>query len=352
WLGRIYTRAGLGLQVGKPTIHYGHFGGGLFQTIYSPPMVWWPLVVVSLEWWLLIVALLGLSLVIHPAVVILRTLPQGSLVEPLIVGQLRNPLFFLPVLMLLGTLAVAYMVAGQAAPPVRQRRWWSRLLIAAMHVAQPVERGWARYSTRFRTIHIPEKLHVVRREWEERAGAILSRAELTLWSESSVGREALLDRLLAFVGEQGWFPRLDPGWAPKDVRFYGDRWCKADLVTVTENHGGERRLTRLRLDMQPTLFHNALLFVLGYFMILSWAWSPAALLALAPVVLLTGWQFASSRRRLRRTVMACILATAERLGMTVAGEPTALKAKTHPPSAPAAGEGPREEPVAAARRAL
>jgi hypothetical protein len=347
WMGRIYTRAGLGLLVGKPVIHYGLFGAGMFQTIYSPPMVWWPLMVVSLEWWLLIVGLLGLSLVLHPTVVILSSMAEGAFVQPLVVGQLRNPLFFLPVLMLLTTVAIAYLVAGQASPPVHQRRWWSRLLIAAMHIAQPVERGWARYRTRFQTIEIPEALHAVRRDWERRGRRLLGRPELSLWSESGVGREKLLERLLAFVGEQGWFPRLDPGWAPKDVRFYGDRWCKADLVTVTENHGGERRLTRLRLELKPTLFQNALLLVLAYVLLLGWAWSMTTLLALLPVLLLVAWQLGSSRRRLRRTIMASILATAERLGMTVVGQPDALK---HPAEATAAPGG--GEPVAAARRAV
>jgi hypothetical protein len=211
-----------------------------------------------------------------------------------------------------------------------------------MHIAQPVERGWARYRTRFTTIHIPAALHDLRREWEGRARAVLSRQEIVLWSESGVGRETLLERLLAFVGEKGWFPRLDPGWAPKDVRFYGDQWCKADLVTVTENHGGERRLTRLRLRMKPTLFQNALLLLLGYLLILAWAWSPSVLLALTPVLVGVGWQFGSSRRRLRRTILASLLATAERLGMTVVGDPLALKRP-----APVG-----EEPVAAARRAV
>ena len=342
WAGRIYTRAGLGLLVGRPVIHYGLFGAGLFQTIYSPPMVWWPLMVVSLEWWLAIVALLGLSLMIHPTVVILTSLPQGPLVESLVLGQLQNPFFFLPVLMLLTTLAVAYRVAGQASPPLPQRRWWSRLLIAAMHVAQPVERGWARYRTRFKTIEIPGALRALRRTWEERGRALLGRDHLDLWSESGVGREALLERLLAFVGEQGWFPRLDPGWSPKDVRFYGDRWCKLDVTTVTENHGGEKRLTRLRLDTKPTLFRDALLLLLSYVLVLAYAWSLTALFAFLPVVPLMAWQLGSSRRRLRRTVMACILSTAEGLGMTVVGQ------KTQPASREASGE----EPVAAARRAV
>jgi hypothetical protein len=191
-----------------------------------------------------------------------------------------------------------------------------------------------------------------------------------LWSESSVGRETLLERLLSFVGEKGWFPRLDPGWAPKDVRFYGDQWCKADLVTVTENHGGERRLTRLRLALKPTLFQNALLVLLGYLLILVWAWNPSALLALMPVLAGVGWQFGSSRRRLRRTIMASLLATAERLGMTVVGDPNALKPPSSSPArsgsdpAPASGglaapatrpaldEPTGNEPVTAARRAV
>jgi hypothetical protein len=302
--------------------------------------------VLTLEWWLLIVAFLGLSLVIHPTVVILRNVPGGGLIEPITLGQLRNPLFLIPLLMLVTTLGVAYLVAGQASPPVHQRRWWSRLLIAAMHIAQPVERGFARYQTRFKTISIPETLQRLREVWERKAGALLGRSEIALWSEEGVGREAVLEKLLAYVGDQGWFPRVDSGWAPKDVRFYGDRFCKADLTTVTENHGGGRRLTRLRLKVKPTLFHDALLILLAYLSILAYAWSPATVYAVVPGLVLVGIALVSSRRTLGRTVMATILATAETLRMSVVGAPT-------PQPAPAPADPPAsEEPVAAARRAL
>jgi glycosyltransferase involved in cell wall biosynthesis len=326
WLGRIYTRAGLGLEVGKPSIHYGHFGGGLFQTIYSPPMVWWPLMVVSLEWWLVAVALLGLSLVIHPTVVILKAMPEGGpLVAPLILGQLQNPLFFLPILMFIATVAVAYQVAGQASPPIHQRRWWSRFLIAAMHIAQPVERGWARYRTRFGTIEIPDALHALRREWESRARSLLGRAKLDLWSEAGVGRETLLERLLTFVGEQGWFPRLDPGWAPKDVRFYGDRWCKADLVTVTENHGGPKQLTRIRLTPAPTFFQKVLWAGLAYALLFAYSAHAPAALAVGPAALCLLLYARHSGRRLNAVVVASVLSVGEQLGMTVVGEPDVFR---------------------------
>ena len=299
WAGRIYTRAGLGLNIGKPVIHYGLFGGGMFQTIYQPPQVWWPLIVLSLEWWIGILLLLGVSCV-------------------------QMPLLALPILMLLATFSVAFLVAGQASPPPHQRRFWSRLLIAAMHVAQPVERGYARYSMRFKTIEIPESLQTLRRSWEGRVGRFLRRDELELWSETGVGREKLLERLLELAARSGWFVRVDPGWSARDVRFYGDRWCKADLISVTENHGGGKLLTRLRLRTRATLFHNALLFFLGYLLFLGYFIPPRVDLILVPAMAIIVWQLAASRRRLRRTVLACALSVAEGLGMTVVGAPEML----------------------------
>src|SRR5260370_24373922 len=271
WRGRMYAGAGLGLSVGAPIIRRGVFGSGMFQTIYSAPEVWWPLMVLSLEWWAAVVLMLGLAPVLNPGAL----LANGGVLGSFAYSPLANPLLILPVLMLLTTAGVSILVAGQASPPVHQRRWWSGLLIACMHVAQPVERGWARYKTRFETIVIPEALRALRRVWESRAGAVLRRQQLDLWSEDGVGREKLLESVLALTGEAGWFVRVDPGWNGHDVRFYGDRWCKADLVTVTENHGGGKRLTRVRLAPAATLFQKALLLLLGFLLVLACAIPPA-----------------------------------------------------------------------------
>ncbi|MFI5005803.1 MAG: glycosyltransferase [Solirubrobacterales bacterium] len=321
WLGRIYTRAGLGLSVGEPIIHHGVFGAGMFQTIYSAPQVWWPLMVLSLEWWTAVVLMLGLAPVLNPA----AALAEIGVLGAFGFSPLANPLLILPVLMLLTTFGVSILVAGQASPPVHQRRWWSRLLIAAMHVAQPVERGSARYRTRFETIVIPEALHGLRRSWERRAGALLRRTQIDLWSENWTSREKLLESVLALTAEAGWFVRLDPGWNGHDVRFYGDRWCKADLVTVTENHGGGKLLTRVRLKPAATLFQKALLVLLGYVLVLAWGVTPSAALLVSP--LLAAWVIwlRVSGARLRSVVMASVLTVAERLGMTVVGEPTAFE---------------------------
>jgi hypothetical protein len=330
-MGRIYTRAGLGLEIGQPVVHHGIFGTGFFQTIYSPPQVWWPLMLLSPEWWFIALGMLWLAPVWNPA----ASLAKYGLLGSFAWSPFANPLFLLPVLMLLVTLGVAWTVAGQATPPVHQRRFWSRLLIAAMHVAQPVERGWARYKARFTTIVIPEAFHDLRRAWQRRAGRLLARRQIDLWSETGVGREKLLPSLIALAAENRWFVRVDPGWDSHDVRFYGDRWCKTDLVTVTENHGGGKRLTRVRLEPAATLFQRVLWIALGYVWFMAWCVGGPWTLLATPVVLGLLLHARQSARRLNAVVVASVLTVAEQMGMTVVGSPDAFR---QPLSEPSRGE--------------
>ena len=327
WHGRIYTRAGLGLNVGDPVVHYGIFGMGLFQTIYAAPQAWWPLLATSLEWWLVMLLLLGLATVFHPTLMVAP--PGGMLGASAAIG---NPFLIAAILMLGTTLGIAYWVAGQASPPLHQRRWWSRLLIAAMHVAQPVERGWARYKTRFQTIQIPDGFDALRAKWEEKAGRLLDRNRIDLWSETWVPREKLLERVLQLAAHHKWFVRIDPGWAPHDVRFYGDRWSKADVQTVTENHGGGRLLTKVNLELQPTLYQKALVFMLAYVSVLAWFVDRRSELVVVPVFLFVLFRLWAARRLLGRTVVAGLLEAAQDLEMTLVDEPDLLKKPMPAPS--------------------
>ncbi len=324
WLGRIYTRAGLGFNVGQPIVHHGIFGAGMFQTVYAAPQVWWPLVVLSLEWWAMVCLMLGLAPVLDPLV----PLVGSGVLGPWALSPLANPFLLLPVLMLTATVGIAFLVAGQASPPVHQRRWWSRLLIAAMHVAQPVERGWARYKTRFLTIEIPEALHDLRRAWERRAKALLRGREIQLWSEDGVDRETLLKELLALAARHRWFVRVDSGWETHDVRFYGDRWCKADLVTVSENHGGGRRLTRARLATAPTLYQRAAIFLAAYAVLLAFRVSSDLALAVLFLAGVFFWHLRASARELKSVVLAAVLSVAEAHGLSVVGDPDVFRRPT------------------------
>jgi GT2 family glycosyltransferase len=321
WMGRIYTRAGLGLEVGQPVIHHGIFGTGLFQTIYSPTQVWWPLMLLSPEWWFLALSMLCLAPVWNPAALLARAGFLGAFAY----SPLANPLLLLPIAMLAITLGIAWMVAGQATPPVHQRRFWSRLLIAAMHVAQPVERGWARYKSRFTSIEIPAAFHTLRRAWKRRAPRLLGQRQIDLWSETGVGRDKLLQSLLALAAENRWFVRVDPGWDSHDVRFYGDRWCKTDLVTVTEQHGGGKLLTRVRLEPAATFFQRVLWFALAYVWLAVYGVGGPWTLATTPILLALLLHVRHAGRRLNAVVVASVLTIAEQIGMTVVGEPDAFK---------------------------
>ena len=351
WHGRIYTRAGVGVKLGRPVIHFGPFATGLFQTIYSPPQVWWPLVATSIEWWVAIAMLLGLGAVAAPSVWLSHDTTWH------VWSNLGNPFLFFPSAMGAVSLAVAWVVAGQASPPVHQRRWWSRLLIAAMHLLQPVARGYARYQTRFKTRHVPEALHELARQWEERAPLLLRQRELGLWSEDGLGREQLLEGLVAFARARGATFRADSGWEPIDLTFRGDRWSNVELTSVTEEHGGGKRLTRVRTRLRATPSFYAVLAATLYLTLLVSLWTPTSLwtadwpltseptwwpgwlwrpdvdlaVVLVPIVAVL-WVVVSSSRRLRRVATASLLAVAESLSMSVVGSPEALRR-------PAAGGG-------------
>jgi hypothetical protein len=68
----------------------------------------------------------------------------------------------------------------------------------------------------------------------------------------------------------------------------------------------------------------------------------------APLLAAAVWRLGSARRRLRRTVLACVLRTAEELEMTVVGAPDVLRRPGRAlggEEAPQVGERPRLHPV-------
>ena len=59
---------------------------------------------------------------------------------------------------------------------------------------------------------------------------------------------------MALLDREGWQSNADSGWDEFDVTIYGDRFTKAIVKTVAENHGGEKRLLRGQLTASWTLF--------------------------------------------------------------------------------------------------
>jgi len=76
---------------------------------------------------------------------------------------------------------------------------------------------------------------------------------LNYWNEKSIERFTFLEALLELLDRDQWQSRADSGWDEFDVTIYGDRFSKVLVKTVSENHGGEKRLLRARLEGGWTL---------------------------------------------------------------------------------------------------
>ncbi len=67
------------------------------------------------------------------------------------------------------------------------------------------------------------------------------------WSEEGRDRHHLLGAIFQLLEEEGWRYSIDTGWKEWDIQIYGNFWWSIVLQTVTEYHGGGKKLTRVRL---------------------------------------------------------------------------------------------------------
>src|SRR5438477_11057354 len=67
------------------------------------------------------------------------------------------------------------------------------------------------------------------------------------WSDEGRDRHHLLSAIFQLLEEEGWRYSVDTGWNEWDIQIYGNFWWSIALQTVTEDHSGAKRLTRVRL---------------------------------------------------------------------------------------------------------
>src|SRR5262249_1031776 len=89
------------------------------------------------------------------------------------------------------------------------------------------------------------------------------------WNEKSIERFTFLEALLELLDRDQWQSRADSGWDEFDVTIYGDRFTKVLVKTVAENHGGEKRLLRARLEGSWTLLGKISFFTVAVGMCLA-----------------------------------------------------------------------------------
>jgi len=237
WRGRIYASANPGLLLSRSVIYRGLFGSAGFQSVYHTEPLVRLMFCTTLEFHVLVTAPLWiLSVMFH------HLLP-------------------LALASLLLSLGVCVAAAGQAVVPRNKNRWWSRPLIALLFLLQPIVRGWARYQGRLVTppgLSAPlQNLDTVAlRDSGQPLGVV------QYWSETRRDRLRLVGEILRRLDEQGWPNKADIGWSDYDVEIQDPHWSRLQLITVVEDHPGNKQLIRARLrtrwSMRATLAFWAL----------------------------------------------------------------------------------------------
>ncbi len=222
WRGRIYHP--LQGVFGRFVVYHGVFGSGLFQTLYTPEYIGGLTLLTSLEWHVLFTC--------------------GGIVLAL----MWPALWPLPVLTFLASIAVAVWAAMRVELPSWQRRFWSRPLVALLFFLQPIVRGWPRYAHRLKHPPTPSLARATVELFAVQYDDVGSVHTLQFWNEQGIERMVFLNKLMEILKRDGWQANADSGWDEFDVTIHGDRLTKVVVQTVCENHGGMKRLLRVRLS--------------------------------------------------------------------------------------------------------
>jgi hypothetical protein len=225
WFGRIYGDLSSFLASRQPRIYSGVFGRGLFQTLYQPPPSVLACLPLTLEWNLLSLLLLGCAVVF-------------------------GGLFWLGIVPFCMTLALCLTSALRARVAAPFQGWGSILLITFLIYVGPLIRTLERYRWRLRRFREVKPFEfngprqAVRILWYERA------FYLSYWNERGQEKESLLHAVMDFLLPRKYLIAMDQGWSQWDLEICQGPWAKAQIRAATENHGGAKRLLRVRCALR------------------------------------------------------------------------------------------------------
>lgn len=244
WHGRVYGSTHFSSPFRRPLVYHGVFGMGLFQCVYPRQTSDFVQLTSSLEWNTLTVIMLLVAL----------QAPQ---------------VWYVPAALLACTLAtgISYGLRARVEPPYQGV--WSRILVAGLAIWQPMVRGWARYSTWMKKKRTPRRVVEFSRERTALKALWDRPARLSFWSERGAGREQFLKSFETRLNREGWKYSIDTGWTNWDFQIYGNRWWQIRLLSMTEEHGDGKRLTRIRFHPNPTMFTRLIGLVLGVISVMA-----------------------------------------------------------------------------------
>jgi len=225
WFGRIYGDLSSFLASRQSRIYSGVFGRGLFQTLYQPPPSVLACLPLTLEWNLLCLLLLGCAI-------------------------LFGDLFWLGLVPFGMTLARCFTSALRARVVSPFQGWRSTLLITFLIYVGPLVRTFERYRWRARRLREVKPVDLngptqaPRIRWHERA------FYLSYWNEQGREKESLLHGMMDFLVPRKYLIAMDQGWSQWDLEICQGPWAKAQVKTAVENHGGAKRLLRVRCALR------------------------------------------------------------------------------------------------------
>jgi O-antigen biosynthesis protein len=233
WLGRIYGGSPSTFGTRRPIIYYGTFGRGLFQTLYEPPASLFSSLPFTLEWNVMAVILLFCSLA-SGSYLALATVP------------------------LMISFVASIWLALQPTVDPRYDGMKGRALLALLIYLGPLGRAYERYRWRLRGLGNVEPIELDRPRQKPR-GWISREFRVAYWSERSAEKEVLLQGLVEFLVPRKLFVDIDRGWNEWDLEIHRGVWAISRLMVAVENHGGEKRLLRVRCAQRTSPFGDRLL---------------------------------------------------------------------------------------------
>lgn len=285
WLGRIYGDLSTSLLLSRrPVIYSGVFGRGLFQTLYEPPSSLTAFLPLSFEW-------------------------SAASIPLALAGIIGGGWLWLLTVPLLVTWFMCANGARKAPIDERFTGFKAWALVALLIYLGPLLRGWERIRWRLKEMRTQEHFGLAKIEQRARMRWTTRAFNLAYWSEAAAEKEALICGLIDFLVPQKYFVVPDTGWSNWDLEIARGLCSRALVLVCAENHGGAKRVLRVRCAMRFSRI--ALLLLRGcaaltaFALILEWPLTAAAIGAVGLISLAAmGCQLIGFGRLMHRIIEA------------------------------------------------
>jgi O-antigen biosynthesis protein len=263
WRGVLYGASLQGLCLGKAIVYRGTYATGLFQCIYRPAPAHWAMLPCTLEW--------------HVVATCVA-----------LAAWLWLPLLAVAGSMLCLSLLIAILQSIQARVTAEHDGFLSRLVVAALCYAQPLVRSWARYR------HAAARPTAGGKELSSsnvRAPQVswTGSGSIAYWTEEWRDRTELLAGVVQRLDDLRWPKVIDAGWSDGDLEIWRHAWTATQICTTQEEHGGKRRLIRVRYRIRLRGIAKVTILAVSVTLIGVAAGAPVSLTIGGAALLMSGW---------------------------------------------------------------